>query len=98
MNQEIDNLCHFLTKFPSKPYVIAISETRLKDKPLVNISLPDYDYVFLHNNSLTNAGGVSIYVSEIFHCKKLRFLASFSGCESLWLQLSCPENGINYVV
>ena len=35
---------------------------------------------------------------KIFHCKKLRFLASFSDCESLWLQLSCPKNGINFVV
>ena len=55
-------------------------ETKIKDKPQINISIPVY--TFLHNNSDTNAGGVGVYVSDFFQFQELTFKASFSGCEN----------------
>jgi len=43
------------------PDFIAISETKLKSKCCTNIQIPNYDFV--HTDSLTNAGGVGLYVN-----------------------------------
>lgn len=42
------------------PDVIAISETKLKENNLTNISIPGYE--FLNTNSKTSAGGVGLYL------------------------------------
>ena len=67
LQKNFDNLCNFLSKLPTIPHVIGISETKIKDKPLLNVSIPGY--TFLHNNSLSNAGGVGVYVADIFQLK-----------------------------
>ena len=41
---------------------IAISEIKLKSKCYTNIQIPDYNFV--HVDSLTNAGGVGLYVNK----------------------------------
>ena len=53
---------NFLSNFNTKPHIILLRETKIKGKPLTNISLPGYS--FLHNNSQTNAGGVGVYIYE----------------------------------
>ena len=52
----------FVIELPLKPLIICITETKLKGIPVVNISLPGY--VFIHENSSTNAGGIGIYISK----------------------------------
>ena len=79
LQKNFDNLCNFLSKLPSKPHVISISETKIKDKPLLNVSIPGY--TFLHNNSLSNAGGVGVYVADIFQLEELTF--KVYGCENI---------------
>ena len=96
LQKNFDNLCNFLSKLPSKPHVISISETKIKDKPLLNVSIPGY--TFLHNNSLSNAGGVGIYVADIFQVEELTFKATIHGCENIWIKITCPNSEINYVV
>ena len=88
LQKNFDNLCNFLSKLPSKPHVISISETKIKDKPLLNVSIPGY--TFLHNNSLSNAGGVGVYVADIFQLEELTFKATIYGCENIWDQDNVP--------
>ena len=52
----------------------------------------------MHVNSVSNAGGVGIYVSDLSQFKKLSFEAYFSGSESIWINLTYPGTDINYVV
>ena len=96
LHKNFDSLCDLLSKLLQKPYIIGLSETKIKDKPQINISIPGY--TFLHNNSDTNADGVGLYVSDIFQFQELTFKASFSGCVSLWIKLSRLNTEINYVV
>ena len=63
------------------PDFIAISETKLKSKCRTNIQIPNDNFV--HVDSLTNAGGVGLYVN-----KKLQYTVRqdlelpIDGCES----------------
>jgi len=41
------------------PTIICVIEIRIKDQPLINISLPGYNLV--HVNSNSSAGGVAAY-------------------------------------
>ena len=45
-----------------QPDIIGLSETRIKDEPLINIDLPGYRFV--HVDSLSNAGEVAALVSN----------------------------------
>jgi len=68
------------------PDFIAISETKLKSKCCINIQIPNYNFV--HVDSLTNAGGVGLYVN-----KKLQYNVRqdlelpIDGCESLFIEM-----------
>ena len=66
-----DNLCEFLCVLSCQPHIVCISETRITDKPIVNISLPGYS--FCHANSSTTAEGVGIYVSNNLHHEETSF-------------------------
>ena len=44
------------------PEIIAISETKLQDENVYNISIPGY--IFLNTNSPTRAGSVGLYISK----------------------------------
>ena len=44
------------------PDIITISETKLTDSSLENISVPGY--IFINKNSKTNAGGVGLYIKD----------------------------------
>ena len=47
--------------------MVCVSETRLKNEPLLDISLPGYN--FIHMNSNTQAGDVAMYISKNIRCK-----------------------------
>ena len=83
LSKNYDNLIEFLTNVPFRPHIISLTETKIKDKPLVNGTI--IGYTFLHVNSFSNAGGVGVYVSDLLQFKKLSFEASFSGSESIWI-------------
>ena len=96
LSKNYDNLIEFLSNLSLPPHIISITETKIKDKPSVNIGIPGY--TFLHVNSISNAGGVGVYVSDLLQFKELSFVATFPGCESLWIKITCPNTDINYVV
>ena len=96
LRKNYDNLIEFLTNVPLRPHIISLTETKIKDKTLVNITILGYTY--LHVNSVSNAGGVGVYVSDLLQFKKLSFEAFFSGSESIGINLTYPGTDINYVV
>ena len=61
--KNFDDFCRFLSQLPVIPHIICLSETKIKDMPLINISLPGL--LFMHLNSPNNAGGVGIYCTYL---------------------------------
>ena len=65
---------------------MCISETRLKGDPLINIRLRNYTFVLA--DSLTNAGGIGVYVWSKFQFEVGPTLEiKINGCENLWLNI-----------
>ena len=62
LQKNFDPLCELITLLNFTPQIICITETRIKDQPLINVAIPNYSFV--HANSTSNAGGVAVY----FHC------------------------------
>ena len=62
--KNFDKFEEILKALPCLPDIVCVSETRIKGDPLVNISLPQY--ILVHDDSTTRAGGVAIYVSKKF--------------------------------
>ena len=96
LSKNYENLIEFLTNVPLRPRIISLTETKIKDKPLTNITVSGYTFLLV--NSISNAGGVGVYVSRIYHSLKLSFEVSFSGSENKWINLIYPGTDINYVV
>jgi len=77
----------FFSMCDVSPDFIAISETKLKSKCCTNIQIPNYNFV--HVDSLTNAGGVGLYLN-----KKLQYTVRqdlelpIDGCESLSIEVN----------
>ena len=67
LNKNFDQLHEFLVSIRIRPDVICLTETRIKNDPLVNITIPQYK--FYHVDSQTSAGGVVVYVSDNFTSK-----------------------------
>ena len=59
LQKNFDTFYETLQLLPTLPQIIEISETKINDAPLTNISTPNY--TFLHVNSTTRAGGVGLY-------------------------------------
>ena len=62
LQKNFDELVNLISQFTVLPDVICITETRLKNNPLINISIPGYDFVKANTSSF--AGGVGMYVSS----------------------------------
>ena len=97
-NQEnFDKFYEFLTFLPSLPDIVCVSETRLKDDPLINICVPKYSFV--HANSSTNAGGVGIYVLSKFQFGvDLILEIKIIGCENLWLNILNDKSRYKFTI
>ena len=96
LQKNFDNLYHFLSTFPTKPDVICISETKIKDKPLLNISIPGY--IFLRVNSSTNADGVGIYIIDTLQYEEITLQTEFFGCENLWVRSKSTISSTHYII
>ena len=60
--KNLTSLNDFILTVKETPEIIAVSETKLDDQNIYNISIPGY--VFLNTNSPTRAGGVGLYISK----------------------------------
>lgn len=97
LHKNYDGLCHLLSSLPASPEVICISETKIKNEPLSNITLPGYS--FINVPSPTNAGGVGVYVSQkCYHKQISSYNIVLQGCENLWLTIECPYTKISFVI
>ena len=86
MNHELLNSLVML------PDLICLSETKLKNHPLTNVSLPGYAPLITADSD-TNAGGVGAYVSKNFSATVLGKNLLQSNCENLWLQIAEKSSG-----
>ena len=85
-HQNFDALYEFLILLSFSPDVICISETRLRGDSLTNITIPNYNFV--HADSITNVGGVAIYISSNYNFELDPELdMKVNVCEELWLNL-----------
>ena len=96
LEKNYDNLDAFLFDLLCKPHIISISKTKIKDKPLVSTSLPGY--IFLHKNSVSNAVGVGVYISDLLQFNEITFKATFSCCESLRINFNSSNQESSYVI
>ena len=81
-----DKLCELIHQLPTRPHLIGLSETKIKHQPLLDISLPNYN--FIHAASPTNAGGVGLCISDSLNYEILGTNSIHtSGCESLFIKL-----------
>ena len=91
-------ISEFITGLTTQPHVICISETKIKNSTgaLTNLSIPGYEFVNV--NSITNAGGVGVYIAEPFQYEKLTLEPQFDGYEQLWIRIKNTTTSINYVI
>ena len=89
LQKNFDTFYETLQLLPTLPQIIGISETKINNTPLTNISIPNY--TFLHANSSTRAGGVGLYIlSSISYNLLGKNQLSSVGCEDLWASLNFP--------
>ena len=68
------------------PKIICFSESRINQKPLVNLELPNYKLV--HIDSPTPAGRIAVYVSNKLRIEIVSNLSlNIDGCENMWIKL-----------
>ena len=66
------------------PEIIAISETKLQDENICDISIPGY--VFLNTNSPTRAGGVGLS-KDLTFIRRRDLEITGDGIESCWVEI-----------
>ena len=68
------------------PKIICLSESRINQKPLINLELRNYKLERI--DSPTPAGGVAAYVSNELRIKIVSNLSlNIDGCENMWIKL-----------
>ena len=79
-----DSMESLLNNFSFQPTIIGISETKLKSHVSYSPQLPGYEFVNV--NSVTNAGGVGVFINSNFTYKILSDVGlELDGCEDLWI-------------
>ena len=96
LQKNYNDISKFLSNFNTKPHIISLSETKIKGKPLTNILLPGY--LFLHNYSQTNAGGVGVNIHESLTYDELDCTINFAGCEDIWIKITCPITNSIFII
>ena len=85
LQKNFDDLVNLISQFTVLPDIVCITETRLKNNPLINISIPGYDFV----KASTFAGGVGMYVSSKLNFKVIAENTLDANCEDIW---ACVKN------
>ena len=87
LQKHLTSLNDFILTVKETPEIIAISETKLQDENIYNISIPGY--VFLKTNSPTRAGGVGLYISkELSFIRRRDLEITGDGIESCWVEFT----------
>ena len=92
------NLCllnDILLTVKESPSIITISETRLSDNNINNISIPGYE--FISKASKTNAGGVGMYIKDTLKfIKRPDLEITMDGVETCFIEL--PRIKLSHVI
>ena len=87
LQKNLTSLNDFILTVKETPEIIAISETKLQDENIYNISIPGY--VFLNTNSPTRVGGVGLYISkELTFIRRRDLEITGDGIESCWVEIT----------
>ena len=88
LQKNIDDLHELIYSLPKLPHITSLSETKIKNNLLLNLSIPGYK--FLNVNSLTNAaaGGIGVYIAAAILYDIIIFDSQFPGCE-LRIRITC---------
>ena len=81
LQKNFDDLVNLISQFTVLPDIICITETRLKHNPLINISIPGYDFVKANTSSF--AGGVGMYVSSKLNFEVIAENTLDANCEDI---------------
>ena len=65
LQKNFDDLQEIIYNLKEQLHIICLNEMKIKNSPFLNLSIPGYK--FINVSSLSNAGGVGVYVSEEFH-------------------------------
>ena len=86
LQKNVDTLRLYLDNLAYKPDIIMVSETKLKrGSLLINIEIKGY--IFFHADSITNAGGVGIYVKCKFNRCIYDDVSQIHGSEYIFIKL-----------
>ena len=86
LQKNVDKLRLYLDNLAYKPDIIMVSETNLKgDSLLINIEIKGY--IFFHADSITNAGGVGIYIKCKFNPCIYDDVSQIHGSEYIFIKL-----------
>ena len=86
LHAHLDELKELLLALKIRPALIFICETRIRNKPLLNVNIDGY--LFMHKSSPTQAGGVGIYARNDIRVKcNDYFDLNLEGCEDLWIDV-----------
>ena len=92
-----DKLNDLLFQMKFQPDILCISETKIKTSPLLNISIPGYE--FFHADSLSNAGGVALYISkQLQYDLNYDFNLNLSSCEDIWINVYNKNSSKKYLI
>ena len=85
LQKNFDDLVNLISQFTVIPDITCITETRLKNSPLINISIPGYDFVKANTSSF--AGGVGMYVSSKLNFEVIAKNTLDANCEDIWVSV-----------
>ena len=91
LQKHIDHLQELLSNLNFLPDIIAITETRIKDEPVLNMNISDYKFSFV--KSFNNAGGIGVYIHNSLNCTVSdKFHIALPLSENMWLNVIAKDS------
>ena len=90
LQKNFDDLVNFISQFTVSLDISCITETRLKNNPVIDISIPGYDFVKANTSSF--AGGVAMYVSSKLNFEVIAENTLDANCEDFWVCVKTHKN------
>jgi len=94
LKKNFDEMYAMLECLSIYPNIICLSESRIKNKPLINAELSGYN--FFNVGSENNVGGVATYVNNNLKIY-IRNKIHLHGCKSIWLNVHLPHTTKKFV-
>jgi len=92
LGKNIDKLSTMLSEVNNPPKIIAVTESKIKKKENITFSPNIMGYNFLHSDSVTNAGGVGVYIYDNTSYRlRTDIPNSLDSFESLWIEVTAHK-------